>query len=78
MGRATSRHSRAVVTRCSRATRLRLAWLCLRERYLSLRLFADLDAVIEGCRDAWNRLLDKPGRLASLTNYPYLEKVGTS
>jgi hypothetical protein len=45
---------------------------------LSLRLFADLDAVIEGCRDAWNRLLDEPGRLASLTNYPYLQKVGIS
>jgi transposase len=45
-------------------------WLHLRERYLSLRLFADLDAVIEGCRDAWNRLLDEPGRIASLTDYP--------
>jgi transposase len=58
-------------------------WLFLRERYLSLRLFAGLDAVIEGCRDegcrdAWNRLLDEPGRLASLTNYPYFQKVGIS
>jgi len=53
-------------------------WLHLRERYLSLRLFADLDAVIEGCRDAWNRLLDEPGRIASLTDYPYLRKVRTS
>ena len=53
-------------------------WLSLRERYLSLRLFAGLDAVIEGCRDAWNRLLDEPGRLASLTNYPYFQKVGIS
>jgi hypothetical protein len=53
-------------------------WLFLRERYLSLRLFAGLDAVVEGCRDAWNRLLDEPGRLASLTDYPYLRKVGIS
>jgi transposase len=53
-------------------------WLYLRERYLSLRLFADLDAVIEGCRDAWNKLLNEPGRVASLTDYPYLRKVGIS
>ena len=53
-------------------------WLYLRERYLSLRLFADLDAVIHGCRNAWNRLLDEPGRIASLTDYPYLRKVGIS
>jgi transposase len=53
-------------------------WPHLRERCLSLRLFADLDAVIVGCRDAWNRLLDEPGRVASLTDYPYLRKVGIS
>jgi transposase len=53
-------------------------WLFLRGRYLSLRLFADLDSIFEGCRNAWNRLLDEPGRLASLTNYPYLRKVRIS
>jgi DDE superfamily endonuclease len=51
-------------------------WLYLRERYLSLRLFAGLDAVVEGCRDAWNRLAAEPGRIASLTDYPYLRSVG--
>jgi DDE superfamily endonuclease len=53
-------------------------WLYPRERYLSLRLFADLDDVIDGCCDAWSRLLDEPGRVASLTDYPYLRSVSIS
>ncbi len=48
--------------------------LDLRERYLSLRLFADLDDIINGCCDACSRLLDEPGRVASLTDYPYLHR----
>ena len=53
-------------------------WLYLRERFLSLRLFADLDAVVEGCCGAWNRLVAEQGRIASLTDYPYLRSVSTS
>jgi transposase len=53
-------------------------WLYLRERFLSHRLFADLGAIIDGCCDAWNRLLDEPGRIASLTDYTYLQSVRIS
>ncbi len=53
-------------------------WLYLRERFLSHRLFADLGAIVEGCCDAWNRLTAEPGRIASLTDYPYLRSVRTS
>ena len=53
-------------------------WLFLRERYLSLRLFADLGGIIDGCCDAWNRLTAEPGRIASLTDYPYLRSVRIS
>ena len=53
-------------------------WLYLRERFLSLRLFDDLGAIVDGCCDAWNRLANEPGRLASLTDYPYLRKVRNS
>ena len=53
-------------------------WLHLRERHLSLRLFRDLDDIIRGCCDAWNRLGAEPGRIASLTDYPYLRSVRTS
>lgn len=40
-------------------------WLHLRERYLSLRRFADLDDIIDGCCDAWNRLRARRGISAS-------------
>jgi len=53
-------------------------WLYLRERFLSLRLFADLDDIINACCDAWNQLLAEPGRVASLTNYEYLQSVRIS
>jgi transposase len=53
-------------------------WPYLRERFLSHRLFADLDAILDGCADAWNRLVAEPGRIASLTDYPYLRSVRTS
>jgi len=53
-------------------------WLYLRERYLSPRLFADLDDIIDGCCDAWNRMVEEPGRVATLTDYPYLRPVGIS
>jgi len=53
-------------------------WLHLRERYFSLRLFANLHDIIDGCRDPWNRMVQEPGRVASLTNYPYLQKIRIS
>src|SRR3954451_17939885 len=31
-------------------------WLYLRERFLSLRVFADYRAIVEACCEAWNRL----------------------
>jgi len=53
-------------------------WLYLRERFLPLRLFHDLDSIIDGCCQAWNQLTTETGRIASLTNYPYLRTVRTS
>ncbi len=53
-------------------------WLYLRERFPSLRLFADLDAIVEDCCGAWNRLVAEQGRIASLTDYPYLRSVSIS
>ncbi len=52
-------------------------WLYLRERLLSHRLFAGFNAIVDGCCDAWTRLLAEPGRLTSLTNHPYLQKIRT-
>ena len=49
-------------------------WLYLRERYLSHRLLADYEAVVEACCDAWNALVREKGRIQLLTSYPYLNK----
>jgi hypothetical protein len=50
-------------------------WLYLRERYLSHRLLADYDAVVDACCKAWNALVAEAGRLRSLAAYPYLKQV---
>jgi transposase len=53
-------------------------WLYLRERFLSHRLLDDYEAVVEACCDAWNALAETPGRLQSLTSYPWLPCVSAS
>ena len=52
-------------------------WLYLRERYLSLRLLGDTEAIIETCCEAWNRLTAEPDRIRSLCNYPWIAKVSS-
>lgn len=52
-------------------------WEHLKERYLSLRLHADYDAIVDAACTAWKRLLAEVGRLSSLTGYPWIEKVQT-
>jgi transposase len=52
-------------------------WLYLRERYLSYRLLADEEAVVEACCRAWNALTAETGRIRSLCAYPYLAKVAS-
>jgi transposase len=47
-------------------------WLYLRERFLSHRVLDGYAAVLDAACRAWNALIDEPGRLASLTGYPYL------
>lgn len=52
-------------------------WLYLRERFLSLRLLDDTEAIIEACCTAWNALTAEPGRLRSLCNHPWIAKVSS-
>jgi transposase len=47
-------------------------WLYLRERFLSHRVLVGYEAVLDAACRAWNALAAEPGRLASLTGYPYL------
>lgn len=51
-------------------------WLYLRERYLSHRLFADYNAILDATCQAWNRLAAETSRLTTLTRYPYLLASG--
>jgi len=50
-------------------------WLYLKERFLSHRLLADYDAIVEAACDAWNRLAAEPGRIKSRCSYPCIPAV---
>ena len=50
-------------------------WLYLKERFLSHRLHADYEAIVEAACDAWNRLRNEVGRIKSLCSYPWIPKV---
>ena len=52
-------------------------WLHLRERFLSLRVFADYQAIVDACCAAWNRLVAEPGRLRSLGDQPWIRNVSS-
>ena len=52
-------------------------WLYLRERFLSLRVFADYRAIVDACCDAWNRLVAEPERLRSLCDQPWIRNVSS-
>ena len=50
-------------------------WLWLRERFLSLRVFQDFDAIVDACCQAWNAFADHPDRIRSLCLQPWIRKV---
>ena len=50
-------------------------WLHLRERFLSLRVFADYRAIVDACCAAWNRLAAEPGRVRSLCDHTWIRNV---
>ena len=47
-------------------------WQYMRERWLSHRVLPDDKAILDAACDAWNRLVAEPGRLQSLTCFPWL------
>ena len=50
-------------------------WLHLKERFLSQRLHADYNAIVEAACEAWNRLSNEVGRITSLCSYPWIPQV---
>ena len=43
-------------------------WQFLRENWLSNRVFASYDDIVENCCDAWNKLIDQPWKIMSIGN----------
>ncbi len=52
-------------------------WLHLKSRFLSHRLHADYDAIVDAACEAWNHLKAETGRIKSLGSYPWIQKVRT-
>ena len=50
-------------------------WLCLRERFLSHRVFADYDDILQACAEAWRALTRDT--LKSLTAFPWLQQISS-
>jgi transposase len=52
-------------------------WLYLRERFLSHRLWASYDAILDACCAAWNALLAETGRIRSLCSIDWATPVSS-
>ncbi len=50
-------------------------WLYLKERFLSHRLLADYQAIVDAACTAWNSLVAEAGRIKSLCSYPWIAAV---
>lgn len=50
-------------------------WLYLRDRFLSLRLLEDYDAIVDACGTAWNVVAEDAERIRSLCLYSWIKKV---
>ncbi len=52
-------------------------WLYLKERFLSIRVLDDTNAIIDACRAAWKKLLDEENRIKSLCAFPWILEVSS-
>ena len=52
-------------------------WLYLRERFLSHRLWASYDDILDACCAAWNTLLEEAGRIRSLGSLDWATPVSS-
>ena len=50
-------------------------WEYMKERFLSLRLHNDYDAIADAACKAWNRLRAETGRITSLCSHPWIMQV---
>jgi DDE superfamily endonuclease len=47
-------------------------WQYLKDNFLSHRLFATYEDILDACQQAWNSMLAETGRIASLTSTQHL------
>jgi transposase len=50
-------------------------WQFLRQNFLSNRVFATYDAIVEACCDAWNKLVAMPHCIRSIADRDYARTV---
>lgn len=50
-------------------------WEFLRGNLLSHRIWETYESILEACRDAWNKLMKMPERIASLTRRSWAKPV---
>ena len=50
-------------------------WQFLRQNFLSNRVFATYDAIVDACCEAWNKLVAMPDRIRSIANRDYARTV---
>src|SRR5690242_11081677 len=50
-------------------------WEFLRGNWLSHRVWDTYEAILDACQDAWNKLMQSPERIASLTIRPWAKPV---
>ena len=52
-------------------------WRYLKERFLSHRLHAEYEAIVDAACKAWRRLTGEGGRIKSPCTYPWIPKLKT-
>ena len=50
-------------------------WEFIRANFLSHRVWQTYDDIVEACRNAWNKLLQMPDRIASITQRTWAKQV---
>jgi DDE superfamily endonuclease len=50
-------------------------WEFLRANFLSHRVWDTYDVIVNACRDAWNKLMQMPDRIASITKRSWVKQV---
>ena len=50
-------------------------WAFIRANFLSHRVWQTYDDIVEACRNAWNKLMQMPDRIASITQRTWAKPV---